>query len=384
MKPLPQQFAGAADIDAGNADSVNPYPGMPPLQPVQRVTSYFEFWPTLAIYLPVVCWWLLLSLRYRSLTLPLLVNRQIPLGGMVGESKGQILNLAGAQARRFIAPFHLHRRSDLPLVEQAEMIEAALAAQAIDYPFVAKPDQGCRGAGVQKIAGRQGLIGYLADFPLGQTVMCQRLCPWQPEAGVFYIREGNAAGRIVSLTLKYPAVVVGDGQRTLDQLIAADPRAGKIAALYRQRLAERLTEVPAVGEVVTLSFAGNHCRGALFRNGNEWISEAMTQAVDRVLADVKDFCYGRLDVRFADMARFQRGECFEVIEINGVSSEAAHIWDPDTRLREVFRVLFWQYRTLFRLGDQLRQAGHRPPSVWTLWRAWRDDAALSGRYPATH
>lgn len=380
MKPFLQGPLAAAP-SPGLAD---PYPGMPPLQPVRRVTSYFEFWPTLAIYLPVVCWWLLLSLRYRSLTLPLLVNRRIPLGGMVGESKGQILSLAGPFARQFIAPFYLHRRDRRPLEAQLAELEGALAGAGIEYPFVAKPDQGCRGAGVQKIADRSAMLRYLEQFPLDMTIMCQRLCRWQPEAGVFYVREGPGPGRIVSLTLKYPAVVLGDGRRSLAQLIDDDPRAGKIAHIYQQRLADRLAEVPLPGQVVTLSFAGNHCRGALFRNGNGWVTEAMGLALDRVLQDVDGFCYGRLDVRFADIERFQHGEDFEVIEINGVSSEAAHIWDPDTPLREVFRVLFWQYRTLFRMGDQLRRAGHVPPSVWALWRAWRDDAALSRQYPPTH
>ncbi len=375
-------------MDATNHSSAEAgphhYPGMPALKPVRRVTSFFEFWPAWLIYLPIAAAWLLLAIRYRGLTLPLLVNHTIPLGGMVGESKSQILNLAGNTAQAYIAPFYRHFRHAGNIQQQADSIETALKAQRILYPFVAKPDQGCRGAGVQKVTNRQDLEAYLAAFPISQTIIFQRLCRWQPEAGVFYVREGSGNGRIVSLTLKYPAIVVGDGQRDIATLIADDPRASKIADLYRARFSERLGEVPGPGEVITLSFAGNHCRGALFRNGNEWITPAMTQAVDHLMKDVDGFCYGRLDIRFANINHFQRGQDFEIIEINGVSSEAAHIWDPDTSLGEVYRVLYWQYATLFRIGASLRAQGHKPPSLWQFWRAWRDDSALNPQYPPTH
>jgi len=362
----------------------NPYPGMPKLKPVRRVTSYFEFWPTFIVYLPVALLWILLALRYRSLTLPLLVNRKIPLGGMVGESKGQILSLAGDYAQQFIAPFILHLRDDRPLADHITEIELALVSRGIHYPFVAKPDKGCRGAGVQKINDQAALVAYLNDFPLGQTLMCQRLCSWQPEAGVFYLRDTDGVGKIVSLTLKYPAIVIGDGRRSIDQLIKEDSRASKLYEVYLNRLIDRRDEVVACGQTVELSFAGNHCRGALFRNGNEWITAEMTAALDSVLRDVQDFQYGRLDIRFSDIEIFRQGKGFEIIEINGVSSEAAHIWDPETSLAELFRVLFWQYRTLFRLGARLRLDGHRPPSLWCLWQSWREHADLADRYPATH
>ena len=92
-----------------------------------------------------------------------------------------------------------------------------------------------------------------------------------------------------------------------------------------------------------LAFAGNHCRGSIFRNGNAYITPALTEALDQILADVDDFYYGRLDVRFRHIDALMRGEDFEIIEINGAASEATHIWDPDTRFSEVYDTLFLQY-----------------------------------------
>lgn len=65
-----------------------PFPSLPPKG---AATSFFEFWPTWLMYPPVALLWLLLAIRHRSLTLPLLVNPRLPLAGMVGVSKHQLM-----------------------------------------------------------------------------------------------------------------------------------------------------------------------------------------------------------------------------------------------------------------------------------------------------
>lgn len=358
--------------------------GMPPLEERQQVTSFFEFWPSQLVYLPVVAQWLALSVRYRSLSLPLIANPGIPLSGMVGESKSGILELAGPVARAVIAPWVVLTRSDAPVETQVDAALASVTAAGFSFPLVAKPDQGCRGAGVWKVTGRARLADYIRSFPPGHHFMLQRLSPFQPEAGIFYIRmPGQTCGEVISITLKYPPVVVGDGQQTLRQLIEGDARASRLTRVYFPRMQARLHEVIAADEPVALAFAGNHCRGSLFRNGNAYITPALTKALDRVLGDVQGFYYGRLDVRFDDMAALMRGEDFEIIEINGAASEATHIWDPGTRLPEVYEALFRQYRTLFAIGAQLRDQGHRPPGLVPLVRAWWRERRLVAQYPAT-
>ena len=60
-----------------------------------RLTRW-EFWPWWAIYPPVIASILRLGLRYRSATLFTAVNPAIPGGGIVGESKAQILRALGS------------------------------------------------------------------------------------------------------------------------------------------------------------------------------------------------------------------------------------------------------------------------------------------------
>lgn len=358
---------------------------MPPLQKRRHVTSFFEFWPSWIIYIPVVLQWIALSIRYRSLSLPLIANPTIPLAGMVGESKSEILNLAGESVRPWIAPWVVYQKDDEDTIEsQVSRVLQALAQAGIALPIVAKPDQGCRGAGVWKIESVDRLREYLIAFPQGGKIILQRLSRFHPEAGIFYVREPHRSkGRVISITLKHPPVVIGDGSRSLRELILDDERASKLTHIYFPRFEDRLDVAVPLDERVQLVFAGNHCRGSLFRDGNEHITPALEEALDHLLKDVDQFYFGRLDVRFRDLASLKRGEDFEIIEINGAASEATHIWDPDTSIFEVYRALFEQYKLLFTIGDQVRSTGVSPPGVRRLLQAWRDDRKLTLLYPPT-
>ena len=57
----------------------------------EPVVSTFEFWPAGVFYLPVGLYYAWLSLRYRGTTLPTAANPSIYSGGLIRESKFQIL-----------------------------------------------------------------------------------------------------------------------------------------------------------------------------------------------------------------------------------------------------------------------------------------------------
>jgi len=77
------------------------------------------------------------------------------------------------------------------------------------------------------------------------------------------------------------------------------------------------------------------------------------------------------------------GENFTILEVNGASSEAAHIWDSETPLLEIFSTLLLQYRLLFQIGAQQKKLGHRTPKIRELLRAWQTERQLVRQYPAT-
>ncbi|WNO10108.1 D-alanine--D-alanine ligase [Teredinibacter sp. KSP-S5-2] len=367
-----------------NQTSVNE--GLPPLDLEDRPVSFFEFWPAWFFYIPVVFYWLWLSIRYRSFGLPMLANPEIELGGMVGESKSAILHLAGEYAAKYILRAVTFVKDPALSLSALSQSVIELAEQSnINMPFVIKPDKGCRGTGVRVIRSIEQLNTYLHAFPDGQRCMVQTLAPYSAEAGVFYERmPGETQGRITSLTLKYVATVKGDGATNLQTLIARDPRASKLYGVYVSRNAHRLTWVPKKGEDVALTFAGSHARGAIFRNGWQHITPKLEAAIDRVLQDVRGFHYGRLDIKFESTEKLEHGEAFTIIEINGASSEAVHIWDSRAHLWEAFGSLFRQYRILFQMGDRLRAQGYQPPPATTLIKVWLRELKLSKHYPESN
>jgi biotin carboxylase len=69
----------------------------------------------------------------------------------------------------------------------------ALEGAGLSLPVVAKPDLGCRGAGVKLVRTQQDLTAYLAAFPRGARLLLQQLVPHEGEAGIFYVRAPGAA-----------------------------------------------------------------------------------------------------------------------------------------------------------------------------------------------
>lgn len=357
-------------------------PGMPPLDTSGKITSFFEFWPTWLIYIPVGVQWLLLSIRYRSLSLPLIANPAVPLSGMVGVAKSAVFEAAGESARRWILPWCLYEVSSEELEQQSLLALQVIKQTGLEFPLVGKPNIGCRGAGVKLLENEQELEAYIADFPSGGCIQFQQLSEWDAEAGVFYVRHPDrAGGEITSLTLKYTPYVVGDGSLSLAELVAADPRAGELLHLYKERHADQWHNIIPCDQPYRLVFSASHCRGAVFRDAEELIASDLTQALDKIFEDIPGFYYGRLDVKFQDTENLSLGKNFAIIEINGASSESINIWDRKVGLWTAIRTLLQQYDTLFKLGHANRKRGHKTPGLMALYKAWRYENNLVKHYP---
>jgi hypothetical protein len=340
--------------------------------------SFFEFWPDWLFYTPVVIHWLMLGLRYGDFSLPTAANPRITTGGLCGESKLSILAQIGPQAADLVAP-----ACGVPAhPDGTAAAEAAMQACGLNYPVVAKPDIGCNGTGVRLVRDQAAMTRYLKAFPPGETVVLQRYVPDPNEAGIFYVRYPDEPhGRITSVTIKQPPMVVGDGRSTLHTLILADERARLVPHLYLDRLADKLDTVPAQGENVQLVFVGNHCKGSIFQDGTALVTPALTQAIDALAQSMPDFYFGRIDVRFASTASLRRGVGFQVIEINGAGSEATHIWDPSTKLLDAWRTQFFHYGAAFRIGAANRRRGFASSGVRRMYRDWMNQRRLMALYP---
>lgn len=367
-----------------NSDQPFVSPGMPPLTRNSKATSFFEFWPTWLMYLPVAIQWLALSVKHRSLTLPLLANPALQLSGMVGVPKSQLLAQAHGRCAQSILPWFVYETDNRPQQAQVEAVMNAITSANFEFPVVFKPDIGCRGAGIRLIKDRHQIGNYIKAYPPGSSLMVQKLASYEPEAGVFYIRRPNeTAGKIISLALKYSPYVTGDGCSTLAELINADHRAGTLSHLYIDRHRHQLNTIIPKGEHYKLVFSASHSKGAIFKNAQALITPALTAELNDILADLPEFHYGRLDIKFPDIEHLQKGKKLEIIEINTASSEPLHIWDSEAKLWPAISALLFQYRALFSIGNVNRARGYKTPGLKMLLKHWQKERALQAFYPDT-
>lgn len=360
-----------------------PHRGMPPFDPSGPSLSFYEFWPPRLFYLPLTLYWGWLAIRYGGMSTPTLANPLFPVGGLVGESKSEILSMVSGHALSYVAKHVAICATGDGWGDGARGM-AAMAESGLSLPVVAKPDMGCRGAGVRLIESEAELAAYFGTFPPGETVILQHYVSYEAEAGIFYVRDPDTGqGRILSMTLKYFPHVVGDGRSTLRELIEADGRASQIAHIYLPRHQDRLDMVLPSGQPYRLAFAGSHSRGTIFRNGNRFVTDAMVRKFDAIARDIPEFHFGRFDVRFDTIDALQRGENFVIVEVNGAGGEATHIWDRNTTIGEAYRSLMEQYRLLFRIGHRNRRRGFKAMAAWTLIRHYLREKRLTPRYPLT-
>ena len=313
-----------------------------------RKWASFEFWPPWLFYLPIVPRYIFLSLKYRSFVLPFYANPFLEHAGLIGESKWDIFKYLLQDQ------FSLRTRLVKNGSGQFGEIMSLVQSKEFYFPFIVKPDKGQRGFAVRIIHDPAELENYLAvaDFDL----ILQEFCDWNFEAGVFYYRMPDEShGKIFSITDKQFPWIVGDGEKKLGQLILEDRRARIIAPTYFERFHGKLDTIPAAGEKVVLSTCGNHCQGAIFKNGLALNSPELLNSVETVVSQIPDFYFGRLDIRYHTPGELLGGQAFKIVEINGAGSEATHIWDPATTLAEAYRVLYAQWGILFEIGSQVKQ-----------------------------
>lgn len=334
------------------------------LAKIERVWRW-EFWPLWLFYLPLAPWILYLSLRHRGLTTITAANPGIPHGGVVGESKYDILRRLPPEWTVGAERIDIGEPSD-----RTSQVDRILSDRGWPFPVILKPDAGQRGAGVKLVRSHDETRAYVARHP--QPIIVQPYHPGPYEAGIFYYRfPGEQTGRVFSITDKHFPVLVGDGRSTVEQLIWRHPRFRMQAARFLQRHCLDRHSVLMEGKPFPLAIAGNHCQGTMFRDGAHLITPALERTVDRIARQFEGFYFGRFDVRYADVAEFKAGKAFAIVELNGVTSESTNIYDPTWSLLCAYRVLFQQWAILFRIGAANRRSGHTHTALPAIIREAR-------------
>ena len=333
---------------------------------VERIRRW-EFWPAWLFYIPVAgfCAWL--GIRFRGLALPTVANPSQKNGGIVGESKFEILRTLTGTSPEFTADAFLIAAGNES--ERYSRLRKICDKNEIEFPFVLKPDTGQRGAGFKTIQSFEEARGYLAK--VSAPLVLQRYVHGPKEAGIFYYRfPGEPRGHIFGITRKEFPSVVGDGVRTLRELVKADPRARLISQTYLKRFAAAAGEVLEAGRSLRLVEAGNHCQGCIFLDGADLLTEELLEVFDAVSRKLPEFFVGRYDIRYASDSELRAGHNFKIIELNGAASEATNIYDSSNSIWSAYATLYQQWSIVYRIGAENRRRGNRPARWWAVVKDW--------------
>jgi hypothetical protein len=348
------------------------------LQLVGACFSQWEFWPAWIFYPPVVVYCIWQGIRHGSLLLPTVANVNQKNGGIIGESKIGILSELAKTFPEVTAEAFLIEAGSI--ATRIDQVTELCVRHEIAMPFVLKPDTAQRGAGFKKIQSMEEARKYLSKVSV--PVVLQRYVAAPKEAGIFYYCfPGEAKGHVLGITRKMFPHVTGDGIRTVRELIKADPRARLIAHTYLKRFGAEAERTLSKGERFRLVEAGNHCHGCEFQDGSDLLTEQLLNTFDSISQNLRGFFVGRFDLRYWDEEELRAGKNFQIIELNGASSEATNIYDSRNSLWSAYATLFRQWRIVYAIGAANRRRGFQPPSPYAVWRDWKEFTSQACEFP---
>lgn len=167
------------------------------------------------------------------------------------------------------------------------------------------------------------VMNSLVDFHIQQFISHKN------EVGIFYYRlPGDVNGRITGIVRKEFLTVTGDGTSSITDLLLKDDRSIMQMDSLRKIYGNELGQILAAGENRLLVPYGNHARGAKFLDDSHLADEQLTNVVNNICTGIREFYFGRLDIRYDNWQDFKAGKKFSVIEVNGAGAEPTHIYDP--------------------------------------------------------
>lgn len=309
-----------------------------------RVLKY-EYWPFQLLFFPSVFYWLILSIRARTPVYFTATNPSIELGGFFGESKMNILNNVNDKYKP--------QTILVDATTSAPDIIQIITAKGISFPFICKPDKGEMGFMVKKINNSHELEEYLTFCP-GEIVI-QEFVDYAVELGILYYRFPDGKSGITSIVEKEFMSVEGDGQSTVEELMKQKDRSRFQIKRFRKEKAALLGVIPLSGQGVLLEPVGNHCKGTRFINGENLINEKLVAVFDEIVSTMNGFYFGRFDLKVKSLDDLYQGKNIKILEVNGTTSEPAHIYGEGMTLWKAYVAIFHNMKIV----NDIAIANHR-------------------------
>lgn len=298
----------------------------------------FEFWPVYVFYLPCIPVWLYYAIRSRDLWYFLKVNPGMKLGGFMQYSKYDVL--ASIPDQFSLQTLRLNKSEIDP------------DHPPLPFPFICKPDLGERGLGVEIVNSKQELIDCLNNG-LGPAYILQEFCDSNLEFGVLYHRYPSGKSGVTSIVQKEFLSITGDGMSTFEMLVKKEFRARKRLEHLEEKYSHIWYDVLDKDRTVVIEKIGNHCRGTKFIDRRDLITPELIAVFDKVAGEIPGFHYGRFDLKLnADNPEFGPDN-IHVFELNGVNSEAGHIYDPNMSIWGAYKSVYREFRIVFEIVKEL-------------------------------
>ena len=313
----------------------------------------WEFWPIWVIYLPVFFAWLYYAFRLKSFFFFTNVNPKIEMSGFAGESKMGILN----QIPNTYKPKDMFVFVNNSLQDVWNKIEE----KQIKFPLVAKPDIGERGLSVQVCENVAALKRYQQKASFNFVI--QEFIDFPVELAVLYYRKsGEKTGTISSLCQKEFLSVTGNGKDTIRILMQKNIRARLQIKRFEKEKPALLKKILSEKETYTLEPIGNHNKGTTFLDKNHLIDSELTTAFDVLSKQIPELHFGRYDLKCKSIKDLKQLKNFSIMEINGVSAEPAHIYQPGYSFWKAEKALLAQWKVLFEISKVQSFKGIKPMS----------------------
>jgi len=308
----------------------------------------FEFWPYWIFYFPLLFYGVYLALRARSPMYFSAANPGMKYGGVMGESKYKVLS--GIPAA-FIPRSILIR---LPMTAKDLINE--IKKVGLGFPHIIKPDVGERGKEVELIHSEDELKQYIHGK--SGLYIVQEFVDFQEEFGVLYHRMPNeTCGKVTSVVQKEFLTVTGNGKDTLDTLVNSEIRAQSRLDYLAGKFAHSWNTILPKGEKMRLEPIGNHCRGTSFHDANQLLGDQLNKVFDNISNQITGFYYGRFDLKVPTAEDLLAGKNIKILELNGVSSEVAHIYDPDYSLFRAWRDTAYHIKIIWIIARENHRTG---------------------------
>ena len=322
----------------------------------------YEYWPFWLFFMPLVPWWVYLSIRARSFTYFTAANPGIEHSGVFGESKIEILNKIDAKYK----PTTFFCQSGTSSHQLTQLLEQ----HQLSFPIIIKPNVGERGNEVAKIDNTNQLNSYLDSKPADFIV--QEFVDYEHELGVLYYRypDGSHSG-ITSVVVKEFLTVTGDGTATISELVSRSNRGRFQLEALHERLGRSMNEVLKSGEKRNLEPIGNHCRGTKFLSGQDLINDRLVAEFDKICSDIDGFYFGRFDLKVKSIEDLYEGKNIKMLELNGVTSEPGHIYDPSFSIWKAWSEAARNMKVMFEVCKRNMKQGVKVTPFFEMLRLVR-------------